>query len=431
MNRRDFLQRFTQGTAAVAVTGGALAAASRARAALSTPAGTTPEALASNEEHWRSVSALWAPAPDFINLEYGYFHAAALPTLEAELRMARRINSRNSRYKRVDMAADQEAARAALAAAAGAPLEEITITRNATESLDTVILGLDLAPGDEIVYGNTDYGSMIEAIEQKARRSGVVPRMATIPLNPSSDDEVVAAYAAAMTPRTKLVLVTHIINITGQIMPVRKICDLAHARGAEVVLDSAHAFGQVVFRIPDLDCDYMGSSLHKWMCSPLGLGLLYVKKSKIAKVWPLIADTGLPVDDIRKLSQHGTRPESAHVGLVEAIRLHQEIGPANKEARLRFLQQRWRIALQDLPGVVVNSPRDPARYAGVGNVGLRGVDPGALADYLLANHAIFTVGINHTAFQGIRVTPGLPTPVDHVDRFIGAMQAARSHFGLA
>jgi selenocysteine lyase/cysteine desulfurase len=255
--------------------------------------------------------------------------------------------------------------------------------------------------------------------------------MATIPLNPSSDDEVVAAYAAAMTPRTKLVLVTHIINITGQIMPVRKICDLAHARGAEVVLDSAHAFGQVVFRIPDLDCDYMGSSLHKWMCSPLGLGLLYVKKSKIAKVWPLIADTGLPVDDIRKLSQHGTRPESAHVGLVEAIRLHQEIGPANKEARLRFLQQRWRIALQDLPGVVVNSPRDPARYAGVGNVGLRGVDPGALADYLLANHAIFTVGINHTAFQGIRVTPGLPTPVDHVDRFIGAMQAARSHFGLA
>lgn len=431
MNRRDFIQRFTQGTAAVAVTGAALAAASRARAALAAPAGATPESLAADEAYWRNVSSLWAPAPDFINLEYGYFHAAALPTLEAELRMARRINSRNSRYKRVDMTADQEAARAALAEAAGAPLEEITITRNATESLDTVILGLDLAPGDEIVYGNTDYGSMIEAIEQKARRSGIVPRMATIPLNPASDEDVVAAYAAAMTPRTKLLLVTHIINITGQIMPVRKICDMAHARGAEVVLDSAHAFGQIVFRIPDLDCDYMGSSLHKWMCSPLGLGLLYVKKSKIAKVWPLIADTGLPVDDIRKLSQHGTRPESAHVGLVEAIRVHREIGPANKEARLRYLQQRWRRALQDLPGVVVNTPTDPTRYAGVGNVGLKGVAPGALADYLLATHNLFTVGINHAAFQGIRVTPGVPTPADHVDRFIEAMKAARSHFGLA
>ena len=165
MNRRDFLQRFTRGSAAVAVSGAAFAAASRARAALAVPAGSSPDSLAADEGFWREVSALWAPAPDFINLEYGYFHAAALPTLEAELRMARRINSRNSRYKRVDMAADQEAARAALAEAAGAPLEEITITRNATESLDTVILGLDLAPGDEIVYGNTDYGSMIEAIE--------------------------------------------------------------------------------------------------------------------------------------------------------------------------------------------------------------------------------------------------------------------------
>jgi selenocysteine lyase/cysteine desulfurase len=431
MNRRDFLERFTRGSAALAVTGAALAAASKARAAVAIPAGSTPQALASDEAFWRNVSAMWAPAPDFINLEYGYFHAAALPTLEAELRMARRINSRNSRYKRMDMTGDQEAARAALAEAVGAPLEEITITRNATESLDTVILGLDLAPGDEILYGNTDYGSMVEAIEQKARRNGIVPRVVTIPLNPSSDDEIVAAYAAGMTPKTKLLLVTHLINITGQITPVRKICDMAHARGAEVVVDSAHAVGQFVFNIPDLDCDYLGSSLHKWMCAPLGLGLLYVKKSKIAKIWPLIADTGLPVDDIRKLSQHGTRPESAHVGLVEAIRVHREIGPANKEARLRYLQQRWRTALQDLPGVVVNTPSDPTRYAGVGNVGLKGVAPGALADYLLAQHNIFTVGINHATFQGLRVTPGVPTPADHVDRFIVAMKAARSHFGLA
>lgn len=401
------------------------AAAREARASLTAPRDSSPEKLAGDEEYWRRVATLWAPAPDFTNLEYGYFHAAALPTLEAELRMARSINTRNSFYKRTQARIDQEAARTALAEVAGVSPEEIAITRNATESLDTVILGLDLAPGDEIVHGDQDYGSMVEAFEQKARRHGVVLRKVPIPLNPRSDDEVVEAYAAAFTPRTRLLLVTHLINISGHIVPVRKICERAHAIGAEVIVDAAHSFGLVDFRIGDLGCDYLGSSLHKWMCSPLGMGVLYVRRDRIGKVWPLIADTGIAPDNIRKLEQLGTRPESAHVGLLEAIRLHQEIGPANKEARMRHLQRRWRDALADVPDLVMNTPDDPRRHASVGNVGFAGVQPRALADHLMKEHRIFTAPVNHAKVKGVRVTPGMPTLAEHVDRFAEAMRVSR------
>lgn len=428
MLRREFLHHLGRASASATVGAATFAAAREARAVLPDPNRTAPDALAGNEAHWRRVAALWAPSPEFTNLEYGYFHAAALPTLEAELRMARSINTRNSHYKRTQARADQEAARTALAEIAGVTPEEIAITRNATESLDTVILGIDLAPGDEIVHGDQDYGSMVEALEQKSRRHGVVLRKVSVPVHPKNDDEIVDAYVSAMTPRTKLLLVTHLINISGQIVPVRKICELAHAIGAEVIVDSAHGFGLVDFKISDLDCDYLGSSLHKWMCSPLGMGLLYVRRNKIAKVWPLIADTGIAPDNIRKLEQLGTRPESAHVGLLEAIRLHREIGPAHKLARVRYLQQRWRSATASIDGLVLNTPDATGRYASVGNVGLAGVAPRALADYLMEQHTIFTAPVNHAKIQGVRVTPGMPTLAEHVDRLADAMHAARRHF---
>jgi selenocysteine lyase/cysteine desulfurase len=428
MQRREFLGCLSRAGLAAGVGASVFAAARDARAALAPSRDVAPEALATDEQHWRRVATLWAPAPDFTNLEYGYFHAAALPVLEAELRMARSINTRNSHYKRIQASADREAARTALAAVAGVAPEEIAITRNATESLDTLILGLDLEPGDEIVHGDQDYGSMVEALEQKARRHGVVLRKVAVPVHPRDDDEVVEAYASAFTSRTRLLLVTHLINLTGHIVPVRRICERAHAVGAEVIVDSAHGFGLVDFKLSDLGCDYLGSSLHKWMCSPLGLGLLYVRRDKIAKVWPLIADTGQDTGNIRKLEQLGTRPESAHVGLLEAIRLHEELGPAAKEARMRHLQLRWRAALSSVPGVIVNTPAEPRRHAAVGNVGLDGVEPRALADYLWREHAIFTAPINHPRAKGVRVTPGLPTLAEHVDRFVEAMQAARRHF---
>lgn len=429
MNRRTFLERLSVGTVGLAASVAPLTAvAGRTPLVLPVRSGVGPDALARDEEFWREVTALWAPAPQFTNLEYGYFHAAALPTLEAELRHARHINTLNSRYMRTEARDDQEAARVALAEVVGAEAEEIAIVRNATEALDTVILGLKLAPGDEIVHGDQDYGSMMEAMEQRAARDGIVLKEAKTPVHPANDEEVVAAYAAAMTPRTKLLHVTGLVNLTGHILPVRKICDMAHAAGVEVLVDAAHAIGLLTTPIRDWDCDYLGTSLHKWMCSPLGMGMLFVKRAKIENVWPLMADTGQPRDNIRKLEQLGTRPESAHVGLLEAIKVHQHIGPANKLARMRYLHARWSEALQDLPRVRLNTPRDPARYASVGNIGIEGVPGRDLAQYWWDRHNIFTVGIGHPRVPGVRVTVGVPTPVEHVDRFVEAMHAALKHF---
>lgn len=428
MQRRDFLERMVKSSAALAVASTWLARPERAAAAVADRAKATPEELAADEGFWSEVTRDFSPAPDFLNLEYGYFHAAALPTLEVELRAAREINRRNSFYKRVQMRPDQEAARTALAALAGVTPDEIAVTRNTTESLNIVIQGLDLAPGDEIVYGDQDYGSMEEALQQKAKRQGVVLRKVAIPLDPKSDEEIVEAYFSAVTPRTRLLHVTHMINITGQVLPVRKISDAAHARGIEVVVDAAHSFAHIDFKISDLGCDYLGTSLHKWLCSPLGMGLLYVRRDKITKVWPLFGDTRRAADDIRKLEKLGTRPESAHIGVLEAIRFHEAIGSARKQARLRYLHSSWASAVRTMPRVYVLTPADPARHGAVGNVGIEGVAPRALADYWMKEHSIFTVGIEHPVVRGVRVTPGVPTPRAHVDRFVEAVAAATKHF---
>ncbi|HEY0944652.1 MAG TPA: aminotransferase class V-fold PLP-dependent enzyme [Opitutaceae bacterium] len=428
MNRRAFFSHAAHAAAGVALTAGFLAATRRASAALAERPGVSPEMLAADETFWREVTREWAPAPDFTNLEYGYFHAAPLPVLEVELRAAREINRRNSLYKRTVMRDDHEAARAALAGLAGTSPEEIAITRNSTESLNTVILGLDLAAGDEIVYSDQDYGSMVEAMEQKAARHGVVLRKVAVPLHPASDEEIVERFAAAMTPRTRLLHVTHMINLTGHVLPVRKICDMAHARGAEVVVDAAHSFAHVDFKVPDLDCDYLGVSLHKWLCAPLGLGLLYVRREKIAKVWPLLADRRQPADNIRKLEHLGTRPESAHLGLVEAIRFHETLGGARKAARLRYLHRAWADVVRPLPRVRVLTPSDPARHGAVGNLAIDGVAPKELAAYWMDSYNIFTAPVDHPVVRGVRVTPGLPTPRAHADAFVGAVHGALKHF---
>ncbi len=429
MHRRTFLDRLARASAGAALSAGVIATSTRrAEAALAERPGVSSDVLAADEPFWRDLTRDWAPTPEFINLEYGYFHAAPLPVLEVELRAAREINRRNSFYKRNEARDDQEAARTALARVAGTSPEEIAIVRNATEALNTVILGLDLAPGDEIIYSDQDYGSMVESMQQKANRHGVVLKKISVPLQPTSDDEVVSRFAVAMTPRTKLLHVSHMINITGHVLPVRKISDLAHAHGAEVVVDAAHSFAHIDFKVPDLGCDYLGTSLHKWMCSPLGMGMLYVKREKIPKVWPLLADIRNLVDNIRKLEHLGTRPESAHLGLIEAVRFHEAIGSARKQARLRYLHRTWAEAARKIPGVTVLTPADPTRHGGVGNIAIEGIAPRALADYWMKEHTLFTVGVEHPVVKGVRVTPGLPTPRAHVDLFVSAVQAAAKKF---
>jgi selenocysteine lyase/cysteine desulfurase len=310
---------------------------------------------------------------------------------------------------------------ARLAALAGCTPQELIITRNTTESLDTVISGFDWQPGDEAVMAVHDYGAMLDQFALMARRWGIVNRRVTVPLDPQSDDEVVQVYANAITPRTKLLMVCHLINITGHVLPVRKICDMAHARGVPVMVDGAHAFAQLDFRIPDLDCDFYGASLHKWLGTPLGAGILYVKPGAVEKLWPLYGDEGFAPTDIRKLNHTGTHPVHTDLAIEDAIAFHESIGIQRKQERLRWLQQYWTTKVRGVPRVRVFTPTDPARTGAIANVGIEGMKPGDLATALMERYKIFTVAINTAGVAGVRVTPQLFTTTQELDVLVKAL----------
>jgi selenocysteine lyase/cysteine desulfurase len=382
-----------------------------------------------SETLWRAVGRHFNPADDFINLEYGYFSPSTLQTLDQELADARMVNARASHYFRREMYGDVERVRAELADMAGVLADEVCLTRNTTESMNIVINGLDTAPGDEIIYGDQDYGSMIQVLRMKSARYGVTLKRVKIPLHPASDDEIVNVYEEAITPRTRLLHMTHMYNYSGQVIPVRKICDMGHRHGIESVVDAAHTFAHINYTIPELNCDYFAASLHKWLCAPVGLGILYVKAEKIPDVWPLFGDVFTDRDDIRKLEHMGTRPVHQVLALSEAIRFYRILGADLREGRLRYLSRRWMDQVRGRERVVVNTPADPARHGALGNVGIKGVDSRDLASFFLDRHHILTVEKSmKDLFTGVRVTPGIPTPSAHADGFVEAIDDALQHF---
>ncbi|MEM6842723.1 MAG: aminotransferase class V-fold PLP-dependent enzyme [Bacteroidota bacterium] len=377
--------------------------------------------IARDETYWREVAKAYRVSDDFINLENGYYSLAAWPVLEAQWQHIQRVNEIPSYYMRTQQWDERNAVTAALAEFAGCSVEEMVVCRNTTEALDTVILGLDLAPGDEAIMCNHDYGSMRAAFNQRARRDKIVNRVISLPLHPKSDQEIIDAYEEAITPRTKVMLVSHLVNITGQVLPVRKICDMAHSHGVEVICDSAHALGHLDFKIRDLDCDYWGTSLHKWVGAPLGSGILFVKKEKIAKVWPLLGDDSFADDDIRKFRHFGTLPVTGHVSIMDALKFQDTIGITRKQARLRYLKQYWTEKVKDTPGIIINTPWEEARSSGIANVGIASLSPNELAERLMEDYNIFTVAINNEAVRGVRVTPHLYTSLDELDQLVVAL----------
>jgi selenocysteine lyase/cysteine desulfurase len=416
-SRRSFLRTAAAGAAAPVLAPRFLDVLERRLEAYQ---GLPPAAAVTEEAFWREVRKAFPPCPDYINLENGYSSPQPAPTFEAFQRHEQTINGGLSFYMRRKKAADLVAVKKQLAELAGCPAEEIVITRNTTESLGTVIHGVDLAPGDEAVMCDQDYGSMLEQFRQQARRRGITCVEISIPLHPRDDQEMVDTYARAITPRTKLLLLSHMVNITGQILPVRKIADMAHARGVAVIVDAAHSFAHLVFTMPELDGDYLGASLHKWLCTPLGAGLLHVKKDKIPTVWPLLGDTSQPDDDIRKLERIGTHPSWTVLAIGDAIRFHKMIGSERKEARLRYLQQYWTDRVRDVPKVYLNTPTGN-RACGIANVGITGQRPGAIADALLEKYRIYTVAIDIVPVKGVRVTPHLYTTTADLDALVKAI----------
>jgi selenocysteine lyase/cysteine desulfurase len=246
--------------------------------------------------------------------------------------------------------------------------------------------------------------------------------MIDIPMDPKSDDEVVQVYANALTPATRLLMIPHMVNITGHVLPVRAICDMAHARNVPVMVDGAHAFAHLEYKIPDLHCDYYGASLHKWLATPLGAGILYVKKDRISSLWPVFADLGMPDDDIRKLNHTGTHPVHTDLTIENSIAFHEMIGSARKEARLRYLQQYWTTKVRGMPKIVMNTPSDPGRTCAIANVGVTGIAPGDLAKVLLEQYKVFTVAIDGAGVHGVRVTPQVYTSTVELDSFVRALK---------
>jgi len=415
-SRRAFLRSATAGAAVPFFTPSILDTLERRLEAYGHPA---PQTAATDEAFWSEIRAAY-PKYAYINLENGFSSPEPAATFEAFQRHQQEINGGLSFYMRRKKAADDAAVKAQLAQLAGVPVEEIVITRNTTESLGTVTHGIDLAPGDEAVMCNQDYGSMLEQFRQQSRRRGLKCVEIAIPLLPRDDEEMVETYARAFTPRTKLLLVSHMVNITGQILPVRKIADMAHAHGVAVIVDAAHSFAHVNFTLPELDGDYLGASLHKWLCTPLGAGLLHIKKDKIKTVWPLFGDTARAEDDIRKLERIGTHPAWTTMAIGDAIRFHTMIGSARKEARLRYLQQYWTDKVRGIPKVYLNTPTGN-RACGIANVGITGMTPAALATALFDKYNIFTVAIDTVAVKGTRVTPHLYTTTAELDAFVKAL----------
>jgi selenocysteine lyase/cysteine desulfurase len=261
---------------------------------------------------------------------------------------------------------------------------------------------------------------MLDMFKQVAERYGVVNKVLSVPNHPASDEEIVNLYASAITPKTKLLMVCHIINVTGQILPVQKICDMAHSKGVKVLVDGAHAFAHFQYSIPDLHCDYYGTSLHKWLSVPLGAGFLYVKKENVKDVWPIFG-TGGKEDDIYRLNHTGTHPVHTDLAISNAIDYYLKIGAERKEARLRYLQRYWTDKVRNIPGVIVNTPVEMERSCGIANVGVKSIKPGDLADILLKKYKIYTVAIDYANVHGCRITPNIYTTPQELDQLVKAL----------
>ena len=380
------------------------------------------EELAKDEDFWAKIRSGYRLKPDYINLENGYYCFLPQETLENYIHHIRRLNYEASYYMRTVQWENKKTMQKQLAELAGCSEKELIITRNTTESLNMIIGGYPWEKGDEAVMADQDYGAMLNMFDQVAKRYGIVNKRVSVPLHPKSDEEIVDLYAAAITPKTKLLMVCHMINITGHILPIRKICDMAHSKGVEVMVDGAHSFAHVQFSIEDLDCDYFGSSLHKWLSVPLGAGILYVKQDKISKIWPLFAEWNTADNDILRLNHTGTHPCATDLAISNALEYYYRLGGERKEARLRYLQKYWTDKVRDWPHVVVNTPVDDHRACGIANVGVKSMKPKVLAKTLMEKYKIWTVAIDGAGVHGCRITPNIYTTPKELDAFVEALR---------
>ena len=378
----------------------------------------TPEALADDEAYWSQIQRAFDTDHTLINLNNGGVSPTPTHVLEAMVRDLRFSNELPVQHMWAVLEPRIESVRRDLARDFGCEPEEMAITRNASESLEIMILGLGLKPGDEVVVTNQNYPRMLTTWRQRARRDGVVLKEISFKVPPPSPEYLVEQFRAAITPRTRVIEVTHITNLTGQIMPVREIVELGRSRGIEVLVDGAHAYAHFPFRCGELGCDYYGTSLHKWLLAPVGTGFLYVKRDRIRGLWPLMAAPPEMDDNIRKFEEIGTHPAANHNAISVALAFHRAIGAERKIARLRYLRDRWAKRLvQDSDRVRVLTPLDSPHSGAIALFHVDGIETPKLHAWLFDKHRIVTTPIVHPEFHGLRITPNVYTSPDQVDLF--------------
>ena len=385
-----------------------------------------PASLASNEDFWLPIQQAFSIDRSIINFNNGGVCPSPVIVQDAMRRMLEFSNRDVPSHALWTVLQPQiEGVRERMARQWGVDKEELAFTRNASESLQICQMGLDLEPGDEVLTTTVDYPRMVNTFKQRERRDGIKLVEFKMPIPLESDDEAVRLFESHITPKTRAILMCHMVNITGQVLPVKRICEMARARNIPVIVDGAHSFAHLDFKLSDLDCDYYGVSLHKWLFAPHGTGLLYVRRDKIKELWPLMAATEKQDDDIRKFEEFGTRPLANTLAVAEALTFHQTIGPARKEARMRYLRDRWaNRLLAHAPGRFrLHTSLDPHYSCGIGTIEIDGIDATALRTHLHDKHGIFTIALKHAEFQGIRVTPSVYTTLEEVDRFCEAMES--------
>ncbi len=385
--------------------------------------------LARDEDFWEPIQRAFDVNRTVTNLNNGGVSPTPTHVIEAMIRDLRFSNELPVRNMWQVLEPRVETARRELAREFGCDSEEMAITRNASESMETLIFGLDLRRGDEVIVSNQNYPRMLTSWGQRERRDGIVVKSISFPVPPPSPQVIVDAVAAAITPRTRAIELPHITNLTGQILPIRAIVELARPRDIAVLVDGAHAFAHFPFTRDELGCDYYGTSLHKWLFAPIGTGFLYVRKERMRDMWPLMAAGPEMDDDIRKYEEIGTHPAANHNAIPLSIAFHRGIGAARKIARLRYLRDRWaKPALAEGGGRIrVLTPLDSPDAGGIGLVTIDGIEEAELVSWFYTKRQTVVTQITHPEFAGVRVTPNVYSTLDEVDRFAEQLVHVSKH----
>ena len=384
-------------------------------------AGLNAQQLATDEDYWSVIQQAYTTSPALINLNNGGVSPSPRIVQEAVERFNKMTNEGPSYYMWRILDQGREPLRYKLAQLAGADPEEIAINRNATEALNTVIFGLPLSKGDEVIGTKQDYPNMINAWKQRAQRDGIVYTQISFQFPIENDEEIVSAFEKAITPKTKIIHITHIINWIGQILPVKKITAMAKKHGIETIVDGAHSFGLLDYKVPELGCDYFGTSLHKFLSAPIGSGMMWIKKEKIEKIWPLVCNDKPNGTDIRKFETLGTRSFPIEQGIGEAVNFQTAIGSKRKEERIRYLKNYWATRVKEIPKVKIHTSFKDEYACAICGVSVDGMTPGELDSALFTNYKIHTVGIVWENISCVRITPHVYTRIQDLDKLVMAI----------